>query len=221
VTAAGGQDAPEGSGGEVAAPRLQVDRYEGHPALRADGVIHSVALAPGEAAFGYWAAMLPAGFPARALLLGVGGGTLAHLLTRRNAVVRLLGVDNDPEVVAFARQHFGLQLPNLEVVIADAFAYVEACGERFDYIAVDLFTGHTFQRGVLARPFLRRLRALLAPGGEIAINMFRDRRAELHVGRIRRVLPVQQVQRLPRNVVVHSRDDQTGPHRQDAKSAKA
>lgn len=220
MTGARGRDAAEGSG-EVAAPRLQVDHYEGHAALCADGVIHSVALAPGEAAFGYWAAMLPAGFPARALLLGVGGGTLAHLLTRRNPAVCLLGVDNDPEVVAFARQHFGLQLPNLEVVIADAFAYVDGCGEQFDYIAVDLFTGHTFHRGVLARPFLRRLRELTAPGGEIALNMFRDRRAEVYVGRIRRVLPIHQVQRLPRNLVVHSRPDDAGLHRQDAKSAKA
>ncbi|MFB3818393.1 MAG: spermidine synthase [Candidatus Methylomirabilales bacterium] len=199
--------AAKGNAGEAAAPRLQVEHYEGHAALCADGVVHSVALGPGEGAFGYWAAMLPAGFPARALLLGVGGGTLAHLLVRRNPAVRLLGVDNDPEVVAFAQQHFGLQLPNLEVVIADAFAFVDACRERFDYVAVDLFTGHTFHRGVLARPFLRRLRELLAPGGEIAINMFRDRRAEVRLGRIRRVLPVQQVQRLPRNVVVHSRPD--------------
>jgi spermidine synthase len=151
----------------------------------------------------------------------VGGGTLAHLLVRRNPAVRLLGVDNDPEVIAFARRHFGLRLPNLEILIADAFAFVEGCRERFDYVAVDLFTGHTFQRGVLARPFLRALPGLLAPGGEIAINMFRDRRAEVRVGRIRRVLPVQQVERLPRNVVVHSRPDETGPHRQDAKGAKA
>jgi spermidine synthase len=191
-------------GAEGEGPRLQLDDYDGRRALYTDGVIHSIAVESADDVPGYWPTMLPERAPRNALILGLGGGTLAHLLTRRHPGVAVVGVDNDEELLAFARQHFDLALPNLHVVVADAFSYVWTCADRFDYIAVDLFAGHAFQRGALARPFLRRLRALAAPGGTIAVNLFRDGRAETHLARLRRVLPVQRVIRLRNNLVVHA-----------------
>jgi hypothetical protein len=137
---------------------LRIEEYEGHRVLVADGVILSVAVTDTDPPFGYWTAMLPEGAPRTALLLGLGAGTLAHLLAR-----------------------------------------------RFDYVAVDLFCGHAFQRGALARPFLRQLKTLAGPTGEIAVNFFKDRRSEVYVGRLARVLTIRQVERLVRNVVVHCR----------------
>jgi spermidine synthase len=188
---------------DPSAARFQVEDYDGRPALGADGVIHSIAIRDGDPPVGYWPHMLPDAAPRSALLLGVGGATLAHLLTRRHPGIEIVGVDNDPEVLAFARQHFDLDLPNLTLVLEDAFRYVQRCDRRYGYVAVDLFAGHVFQRAVLARPFLRRLRALLLPGGEIAVNMFRERNSQSHVARIRRILPVRRVDRLRSNVIVH------------------
>jgi spermidine synthase len=185
--------------------RLQVEEYEGHRALMADGVILSVAVGEQEPPFGYWSAMLPEGAPRSALLLGLGAGTLAQLLTRRFPDIRIVGVDIDPHVVEFARRHFDLALPNLQVVVADAFAYVAGCLERFDYVAVDLFCGHAFQRAALARPFLRRLKTVAGPTGEIAVNLFRDRRCEVYVNRLARILRIHRVERLSRNVIAHCR----------------
>jgi len=198
-------DTPEDTPQPEPAPRFHVDDYKGHRALWTDGVIFSVALEAGEEPFGYWASMPPEKPPQTALLLGLGAGTLAHLLVRRAPEVRMVCVDNDQELVEVARRHFDLALPNLEVVIADAFDFVAECRRRFDYVAVDIFAGHSFHRGVLRRPFLRRLGALTTPDGEIAFNMFRDRRSVSHVERIGRVLPVTRVDRLPANVVVHCR----------------
>jgi len=186
-----------------ALPRFQVEDYDGRPALGTDGVIHSVAVRDGEPTVGYWPHMLPEGLPGSALLLGVGGATLAHLLTRRCPGIEIVGVENDPEMIAFARQHFDLDLPNLTLVVEDAFEYVRRCERRFGYVAVDLFAGHVFQRAVLARPFLRRLAALAQPEGEIAINMFREQRSEQNLARIRRILPVRRVDRLRSNVIAH------------------
>ena len=184
-------------------PRFQVEEYDGRPALGADGIIHSVAVRENEPPVGYWPYMLPDAVPRTALLLGVGGATLAHLLTRRHPSIAIVGVDNDPEVIAFARQHFDLDLPNLTLLVEDAFEYVERCHCRYDYVAVDLFAGHVFQCAVLAKKFLRRLQTIAAPDGEIAINMFRERRSEQKLARIQRILAIRRVDRLPSNIIAH------------------
>lgn len=184
---------------------LRIEEYEGHRVLVAGGVILSVAVTDQDPPFGYWTAMLPDGAPRTALLLGLGAGTLAHLLTRRFPAVRIVGVDNDADLIEFSRRHFDLALPNLEIVIGDAFAYVAGCRAQFDYVAVDLFRGHVFQRNALARPFLRQLKALAGPTGEIAVNFFKDRRSEVYVGRLARLLAIRRIERLVRNVVVHCR----------------
>jgi spermidine synthase len=184
---------------------LAVEEYEGHRVLIQDGVILSVAVAAGDPPFGYWTAMLPEGTPRTALLLGLGAGTLAHLLARRFPGIRIVGVDIDPRVIEFARHHFDLAVPHLEIVIDDAFAYAAACRQRFDYVAVDLFCGHAFQRGALAKPFLRHLTAVAGPTGEIVVNLFKDRRGDVHVNRLARILTVHRVVRLTYNIVVHCR----------------
>lgn len=190
---------------EGSARDLSVEEYEGHRVLMQDGVILSVAVADGDPPFGYWTEMLPEGTPRSALLLGLGAGTLAHLLTRRFPGIRIVGVDIDSGLIEFARRNFDLALPNLQIVIGDAFAYVGSCRERFDYVAVDLFCGHAFQRGVLSKPFLRQLATIAGSTGEIVVNLFKDRRGNVYVGRVARILAVHRVDRLTHNIVVHCR----------------
>jgi spermidine synthase len=181
-------------------PRIGED--EGRRALLVAGVVQSVAVEPGDRGGGVWAALLPTVRPRRALVLGLGGGTVVHLLHRRFGPLAVVGVEHDPRVLALAAEAFGLDLPGLEIVQDDAFAFVARCGERFDYLCVDLYQGAELQRGILARPFLRRLKALATPGAEIAINLFRDRRAEQHVQRIGRVLTIRATERVGQNLIL-------------------
>jgi spermidine synthase len=181
-------------------PRIGED--DGRRALLVAGVVQSVAVEPGAETGGYWAALLPAVRPRRALVLGLGGGTVVYLLHRRFGPVAVVGVEQDEQVLALAGEAFGLDLPGLEIVQDDAFTFVVRCRERFDYLCVDLYQGAELQRGILARPFLRRLKALATPGAEIALNLFRDRRAAQHVQRIGRVLNVRSAERVGQNLVV-------------------
>lgn len=184
--------------------RIRILEDEGRAAMVVDGVTISVAVDGGGSPSGYWAAMMPEGPVRSALLLGLGGGTLAHLLARRYGGIEMVGVDSDAEVVGFARQNFGLDLPNLSIVVGDAFEFVEACERAFDFIAVDLFAGYDFQRSSLSRPFLRKLKAM-AGRGEITFNLFRDKRTEKSLDRIRRVLRIARIDEVGKNVVVHCR----------------
>ncbi len=194
---------PEGG----SSARIRIEEDGDRLTLVVDGAVISLAVDAAHPPSGYWAAMLPRRAPRTALILGLGGGTLAHLLTLCYPGVRIVGVDVDAELMEFARHQFRLDLPNLEVVVADAFAYVPGCQRGFDYIAVDLFRGYDFQRKALARPFLRRLLWMLEHGpsgeGEASFNLFKDRRTTQHIGRIARVLPVRRLDEVSLNVVVH------------------
>lgn len=148
--------------------------------------------------------MIPDVRPRRALLLGVGAGTIARLLHARFGPVPIVGVDDDRSVLEIARDALA-NLPGLELVDDDAFAYVARASGRFDLACIDLYRGAQPQAQIVSRPFLRQLRALLAPRGLAAFNLFVDRRVETRVGRIARVFRVLEKIRIGKNVVVWCR----------------
>ena len=188
--------------GEPDNPRVRVAEDEGQRALLVDGVVQSVAVEGPRFGPGYWPSMVPDVRPRRALILGLGGGTIAHLLVRRFGAVPMVGVEADAEVLALARSQFGLDLPSLAVVEGDALAYVAACAERFDYVCVDLYRGGELERGVLARPVLRAIKRLLAPGGLAVFNLFRDRRTARRLHRLQQVFAGADAETVGKNVVV-------------------
>jgi spermidine synthase len=182
---------------------VRIGEDRGRPALLVGGVVQSVA--PDFAADGYWTAMLPTHRPRRALLLGLGGGTVAQLLVRRFGAVPMVGVDNDPLVVEAARTAFGALPPSLAVVLADARTFVAGCRGRFDYVAVDLFRSSETPRGAFGQPFLRGVRAALTPGGVAVFNLFRDHHAERRVERLSDIFRLERSERVRENLVIHCR----------------
>jgi spermidine synthase len=186
--------------------RVRIGEDDGRIALLVDGVVQSLDPDSPAVEQGYWSAMLPNVRPEQALILGLGGGTLAHLLHRRVGPVPVVGVDSDTAVVDLVRALEWLDLPGLRVEVADAFEYVYQTRERFDFVAVDLFRGGHFQRAALSRPFLRRLRGLGAGRGRprIALNLFHDHRQASALHRIGTVLEVQRTVRVGLNLVVHA-----------------
>lgn len=151
--------------------------------------------------------MVPDIRPKRALLLGLGAGTVARLLHERFGDVSMVGVDEDSAVVDFARELLR-DLTGLAIVHGDAFEYVNRAagsGERFDYAAVDLYRGDQLAHGVVGRPFLRALRTLLEPRGLVAFNLFHERRVDDRVRRIGRALAVLERRVVGKNVVIWAR----------------
>src|ERR1700694_143158 len=118
--------------------RVRSGEDGGRAALLVDGVVQSISPEDGLAGGGYWAAMVPDDPPRNALILGLGGGTLARLLHARWGPLPLVGIDDDPAIVEPAARVGWLPRTGLDVVMADAFDYVQTCGQSFDFVAVDL-----------------------------------------------------------------------------------
>lgn len=192
------------SAGVAPHPRVWIGEDEGQTALLVEGVVQSVLVEDGPLGPGYWPLMMPDFTPGRCLILGMGGGTIAHLLRRRFGSVQITGVEHDPDIIRLARSAFGLAEPAFEIVQADAFEFVSAESTSFDYVAVDLFAGDIPAR-IFSRPFLKDVKRLLTPGGLAAINFFRDRRTAARLRRLATVFPHVTVQNSRKNVVAHCR----------------
>lgn len=160
----------------------------GRKVLRVGGVIQSVAVD-----FSYtpdvWDALVPPRPVRNALILGLGGGTVAALLTRAYGPIPIVGVERDPTVVWLARKEFGLEaLPNLRIETADAFEFMRTCHEQFDAIILDLYTAGKIAHGVLSAGFLRDVTRALSPGGSVLFNLWRSAYLDDQVRRISRHL---------------------------------
>lgn len=169
------RDQPSTPGAGLPAPVTET--VDGELRLLVDGAVQSVGVRDGETPRGYWRALLAARAAHSALILGLGAGTVAHLLHRQSQDARITGIDDDPQVLALAHQHFGIDGLGLNLVCADAHDFVRTCRERYELVIVDLFRGEHLTPLATQRSFIRRLRTLVRPGGMLVWNLHRDRRS--------------------------------------------
>lgn len=180
----------------------------GRKVLRVGGVIQSVSADP--ASPDVWDAMLPdiSNFPdfhpASALILGLGGGTIATLMTQRWGPLPITGVERDPAVVWLARHEFGLSaMPHLNIEVDDAFTYMRTCKERFDVICVDLYVAGKMAHGVLGGAFLRDIARCLTPNGIAAFNLWRSPYLPDQIRRLARALAFRSTTTVDDNVIIY------------------
>lgn len=110
--------------------------------------------------------------PRRALIVGVGGATILHLLSERFPDLEITGIEIDPEIVKVAREFFDLDsVRNLELVVGDGGAYVfEYSGEPFDLTFIDAYLGGNFPLHFEEVDFLQRLKEITREDGLVVIN---------------------------------------------------
>lgn len=115
--------------------------------------------------------------PKAVLILGLGGGTAAHLFAERFSGVAIDGVEIDPVIVEVGRRFFGLdEVSNLRIITADALKVVRRpknyplCPSRYSVIVVDLYVGDEHPPALETREVLVAIKALLSPKGVAAFN---------------------------------------------------
>lgn len=131
-------------------------------------------------------------WPTRAasvLVLGVGGGTVIHMLRSRYPESAITAVDVDPEIVRLSRGYFGLgDMEKLTLTVSDAGKFLARRGRKFDLIVSDLYVGRDIPGFESSVPYVRAAKKRLAPGGAFVINFLHDGDYAVRAGRLANTL---------------------------------
>lgn len=110
--------------------------------------------------------------PRDALLVGLGGGSLAKFIHRYMPATRVTAIELNPQVVAAARDYFGLPPDDerLTVRVGDGARYVPAHPESTDVVLVDGFDDGAVVRSLCTDGFYAACADALRPGGVLVAN---------------------------------------------------
>ncbi len=106
------------------------------------------------------------------LVLGVAGGSVIKTLVDEVKFKgKITGVEIDKDIIAIAEKYFGLStIPNLEIVIEDAFEFVLRTKEKYDLIIIDIFQDTMMPNFLFQDFFVNHVNLLLNENGFILFN---------------------------------------------------
>jgi spermidine synthase len=112
-----------------------------------------------------------------ALVVGLGGGSLAKFLLHHFPEGRLYAVEYRKSVVKIARSHFGLPLDTrLKIVIDDGGHFIrqrtETLREKFSLIFLDAFDQEGMAHSMRNIAFFDACKSLLKPDGILILNLW-------------------------------------------------
>lgn len=107
--------------------------------------------------------------PGEALLIGLGGGSVAKHFTGAGWSVD--AVEIDPVVVRFAAEHFGLEPEDAEVYTMDGRRFLKNTGKVYDLVILDAFGSGTIPFHLVTAETFGLIRSRLALNGIVAVNL--------------------------------------------------
>jgi spermidine synthase len=103
-----------------------------------------------------------------ALLLGLGGGTVANMLYK-GLQIKVDAVELDKRIASVAQRYFTLD-PSVTTIVDDARHYIATCNKKYDLIFFDVFKGDIAPPHVLSLECFEKATTLLNKGGLIVVN---------------------------------------------------
>jgi spermidine synthase len=106
------------------------------------------------------------------LVLGVAAGSVIKTLVDEIKFEgKIIGVEIDKEIITIANDYFKLDtIPNLEIIIDDAFEFVLKTKDKYDLIIIDIFQDTTMPNFLFEDFFINRVNSLLNINGFILFN---------------------------------------------------
>jgi spermidine synthase len=111
------------------------------------------------------------------LLLGLGGGTVAHLVAVAYPGVEIVSVDIDEVMVDIAKKYFDVdKIPNHRIIVDDALRLVvdpesfNLNHGTFQALYVDIFIGEKYPDLGSSGNFISAVKKMVVPGGLVIFN---------------------------------------------------
>ncbi len=117
--------------------------------------------------------------PRSALLVGLGGGSLAKFIHRSMPETRLHVVEIKHEVVDVAHRYFALppECDRLSIAIGDGARLIGQRREADDLMLIDAYDGRSLAASLATEAFFQAARAALSPAGVLVMNLWSSDRA--------------------------------------------
>jgi len=109
------------------------------------------------------------------LILGLGCGNSAGLVSQKWPSAKITGVEIDPVVMEVGEKYFGLRsIKNLTIVIGDALipTSYKLIPTNFDLVLIDLYLGQNFPKQAESEKFISDLKDILNKEGIVVFNRF-------------------------------------------------
>jgi len=108
----------------------------------------------------------------RVLMIGLGGGAFANFAQAHIPDVDIDAVEIDPVVAKIAQEYFAVSVGDkLKLHVMDAARFVQQPRQPYDYILLDAYDADDIPDALVTRTFFRGVRANLASGGVVAVNL--------------------------------------------------
>ena len=125
--------------------------------------------------------------PRRALMIGLGGGSLAKFFHRRLAGLRTHVVENDERVIATARALFHVPADDARLRVEHGDGVAALAPECCDLLVVDGYEDETTPSALVSQAFFDAAWCALEEPGALVINfMDDDRELDRHLQRLER-----------------------------------
>jgi spermidine synthase len=117
--------------------------------------------------------------PRKALLIGLGGASLAKYIYRTMPETCVKVVEIHADVIEVARRYFGLpdECRRLSVSVGEGAQHVEALAEAVDVLLVDAYDGQSLAASLATEHFFRAACHALSPHGVFVMNLWANDRA--------------------------------------------
>ncbi len=109
----------------------------------------------------------------RIALIGLAAGTSARQASVALPNARVDGIEIDAEIVEIGREFFGMDLPNLQVIVGDGRWEMEKLPGTYELISVDAYRPPYIPAHMVTLEFFTMLEQKLTSNGVIAINIGR------------------------------------------------
>lgn len=112
------------------------------------------------------------------LILGLGCGSSARLVSQKWPGAKIMGIEIDPKVIEVGKKYFSMgKIKNLKIEIADA---IEICcrqsaisnQQNYDLVLVDLYLGQNFPKEAESGEFIEGIKKILNEKGVVIFNRF-------------------------------------------------